>query len=674
MDQMLLVRIRDPKVKAKLARFLERERQQGKGKVSAPPWRGSCFGDYPAIMAAAVRRDPFVLLRHHKTWTFANVDHVAELLGVPRPVRARRLVLYVAKRELTNTGGSKMDSKQLRRQLDCATCKLTVQDRTEAYIDLLEDGTDLLLISEGFVSLRGPLTQEQEIFRAACCQGPRLCDMQPAALSALAGYDRLALSDQQERAVVQAFGPWPVSLVTGNPGCGKSACCDAIAFVAEQLGLRCHFVAFTWLAAQRINQVCQGANATSIHKYVYSLSREEEEEEDSAYAFFDRHTSTPASASSWGSLDLLVLDEASMAGSSILHKLVKAVPRKCRLLMVGDENQLTPIDAGQPFADLVRAAACALPNSSDGPRPPPWVELSKVFRTDKPRIMDFAAACRQGRRPEWLREGAAPTRDFAWYSSSNEQEILQTLTQLLLLHRALPDPDDCQVLVAGKAGPLGLWAINALAARLLRPQPSKASRPTRRYTRQQRVMISLPDAGVPQGMTGKVESADSSLVTVDFPGHGRQQVPADCLVPAFVAGDKVMFTGSNHPGGMRNGQRGVVTGVSKDGLVVTVNFFQEGMCAEPLDVQAQQHLQLAYAITVHKYQGSEAGHAIVLVMQSHAQSLKTRNLLYTAATRARNKLSLFADSATLDLCLNTPIRRSTCLGALLNGWSGQAVP
>jgi hypothetical protein len=148
MDQLLLVRIRDPKLKAKLAWFLERE-QQHKGKVSALSRRGGCFGvnpNPPAITAADVTQDPFVLLRHPKTWKFATVDLVAELLGVPRPVRARQLVLHVAKHELAETGGSKMDSKQLRSRLNCAhwttssSSKLTVQDRTEAYIDLLEDG------------------------------------------------------------------------------------------------------------------------------------------------------------------------------------------------------------------------------------------------------------------------------------------------------------------------------------------------------------------------------------------------------------------------------------------------------------------------------------------------------------------------------------------------------
>lgn len=620
------------------------------------------------LTADRIKHDPYVLL-DHAGWTFVMVDRLAEAFAISRQERAKRIVLQAVKSYLHDRGDSLMNSTDLKTSIRCvgwdrrngkSSISITSSERMDAYFDMLEEGETLLLVSNGSVVWSQCLLQERAIMRLATASASLPDLSQTLAADALdQSYERMQLSAEQRRAVLQAFSGHRLSLITGNPGCGKSACCDAIAHVAQQLQWRCHFVAFTWLAAQRISQVCQGVKATSIHKYVYTLKSRAADfvfEKQDDLLWFDKDDAnddnTTRLVDKWANLDLLVVDEASMASTSIVHMLLNVLPAQCRLLLVGDDAQLPPIGWGQPFVDLVAAhrAGCKLSLTC------PMTELTHVFRTDKAHIMEFAAACRSGSMPAWSKSSSS-FDDFEWHSESDPDMLLSKLTSIL----ANRGTRDFQMLVAGKQGRVGMWALNALAARVL---SRRCDETDCAFLLDQSVICLDQNGPVPEGTLGKVLACRKGMLRVQWRTGVVNEVPADAtyMAHAFVVGDKVMYTDRSHPE-VRNGERGFVVEVDKKNIRVQ---YDSGISLWHPPSE-QQYLQLAYAITVHKYQGNETSHAILIVHPSHGTPLLTRNLLYTGSTRGKDKLTLMCDTQTLGKCLSMLDRRKTCLGMLLAG-------
>lgn len=641
----LLGRIKEPALRARLTNTLTK---RGKNRLTA----------------LQVQADPYLLL-DAGGWSLALVDRVAAACGVAMSLRARRVVLQAVHALVQDSGNSVLQSAELKaailrlgRERHTGRPGIAVGgiDRHAAYLDLLEEGCELVLLGGGSVVWAKCLAQEQAIWSMASA-GACLPDKGAAAAAALAEqYQGLPLSDEQRRAVVQAFGGHRISLVSGAPGCGKSACCDAIAQVAKALGMHCHFVAFTWLAAQRISQSCKGVKATSIHRYAFALRARQRlgtpplvpPGEESLW--FDRHEEQGGDETAhWPCLDLLVLDEASMASVPIMYMLLGVLPISCRLLLVGDADQLNPIGFGQPFADLVAASRQGSPFLAA-----PMTELTRVFRTDKLHIADFALACRQGKRPAWMLQGPVAFEDFVWHAEIEVEAVLRHVARLL------QEPDDCQVLVAGKRGPVGTWALNALAVRLLRPDAAAEA-----FTADQTVLCVGDDGPVPMGTMGTVvKSCRGSLKVKWRSGAVTEAAHNECsfMAAGFAVGDKVIYTDNAHTE-VSNGERGHVVEVARTRVLVA--YGNGARLWHGLSEQA--HLQLAYALTVHKFQGNEVSHAVVVVHPSHGALLHTRNLLYTAATRGKEKVTLLCEPAALDACLAHAQQRSTCLAALLAG-------
>ncbi|WIA10862.1 hypothetical protein OEZ85_011028 [Tetradesmus obliquus] len=560
--------------------------------------------------AVDVLSDPYLLLGHK--WTLFDVDTIARALEVPPQVRWRHVLVHCAREEQSGSGDTIMPTRLLRDADNKEKYKgisqhISKDVQADVFGDMMRDGDGGVTRMPWGLSfaLEESLCNEQDVFTLASWP-PCLEDARDKAWDVLnTTYTRMRLSAEQKDAVIQAFGPHHMSLVTGNHGCGKSACCDAIAHVARTLGLGYHFMAYTWLAAYRIGEACKGVTATSIHNFVYTRMGQ---------------------AKRVGGIDLAVVDEASLVGTSVLAKLLRVLPRHCKLVLVGDDAQLPPIAYGQPFADLV--AACR----SNNPRnTAPLAQLTKVFRTDKPHIIGFSDACRAGQVPRWIKKagGCVSTSDFVWHGNLEEKAILQELTRLLLCQG-----EDIQILAAGKKGVVGVPALNALAATILRPATT-----SHQQFRHKDLVMHTAGAGkairdVPVGTRGTV------LYGEVVRWENGQRTPlragtAECMAHMFVAGDKVMFWATaKENNDVRNGHRGRVTRVCDDGSVI-VAYGAQGDVRHDRD--ELDHLQLAYAITVHKYQGNEAPHVFVVVHSSHGWPLHTRNMLYTAVTRGKSK-------------------------------------
>jgi exodeoxyribonuclease V alpha subunit len=638
-----------------------------------------------------VSANPYILYddKQQRGWSFLQVAQLATLLGVDVRLRATRLVMHVVRQLMHDSGDTVLASAAVKAQLrrfgyGKASKLLGVpdHDRLEAYCDALEQGETIEYVRDGEVVLAAARDVERRILHMATAGEPDdLLDMRKLAAAELqVSPDHALFSAQQVHAVTSAFGPARVCLIIGDPGCGKSACCDGIAHVAEQLGLNIHFVAFTWLAAQRVNEACRGkAAATSIHRYIFSqlfkaggaLQHDDDGDDDSL--FFDKYALRPKQATSdWEQLDLLVVDEASMASTSILGALLGVLPTRCRLVLIGDPGQLPPISYGQPFADLVAAWQCQAAAY-------PVSELTHVFRTDQPHITEFARACRQGARPGWMVGGAAGVSfaDFEWVNSNDAALILERV--MAIVQHSSRAGHDFQIIAAGWSGPVGILALNATIAAYLRAGREKTkTEGAWDIVVGQHVMYKGNDGAVPKGTRGMVVAALPALkirwlarrgtaaAAAAAAAQSDQVVDVDDLEPAFVEGDAVMYIGKALPAGICNGQRGQVLEVTAKGVLVE---YEIERCKKKVlhELAAQLQLQLAYAITVHKFQGNETSHAVVVVHASHGRPLMTRKLLYTAVTRGKERVTLLCDEDCLDTCLRTQGCRTTYLGQALAG-------
>lgn len=355
-----------------------------------------------------------------------------------------------------------------------------------------------------------------------------------------------------------------VCVITGGPGTGKTTITKTIVTILEDAGLNVQIAAPTGKASRRASEAT-GRPATTIHRLL----------EIGKNGKFKRNKDNPLDC------DVLVLDEMSMVDVSMTNNVVGALPKNCRLLMVGDVDQLLPVGAGKVLKDVIDSGRI------------PTVKLTEVFRQAKTsKIVQNAHLVNNGHAPE---SGWAEGSDFGFLDTYLDKEADKTDQALVDLVKNLwkrgYDPiKDVQVLCPMRKGALGTIALNEKLREVLNP------------------------------------TADAKL---DF---GKS---------AFWSGDKVMQTKNNYEKGVFNGDIGIISDINVKDRSVTVAYDDE----RPAIVYKYGELDeivLAYAITIHKSQGSEFPVVVMPLDTSHFVMLK-RNLVYTGITRAK-KLMLMIGS------------------------------
>ena len=362
-------------------------------------------------------------------------------------------------------------------------------------------------------------------------------------------------------------------LITGGPGTGKTTLLNGILDLYDQMGLRCLLAAPTGRAAKRLTEVT-GHDASTIHRLL-----EAGIDPNTGRMVFAKDESNPLKA------DAIIIDEMSMVDIHLLHSLLRAIPGNKRLILVGDPDQLPPVGPGFPFGDMLRSNLL------------PAVRLTEIFRqAQESLIVMNAHRVNHGELPD-LRSRKS---DFFFLPARNEQEVAQTIVDLC--SRRLPNnmgipSDQIQVLTPTRKGGVGTWSLN------------------------QRLQASL-NPPVP----GKKERAFG-----DF---------------AFREGDRVMQIRNNYDivwkktdgsavgTGMFNGDIGTIRSISMEMETVTVVFDDR---EADYDFTMLNELEPAYAMTVHKSQGSEY-RAVILSAWNGSPYLLSRSVLYTAITRARELL------------------------------------
>jgi exodeoxyribonuclease V alpha subunit len=383
----------------------------------------------------------------------------------------------------------------------------------------------------------------------------------------------LSLSSQQQR-ILEEMLRHRVAVISGGPGTGKTTMVRAIAEMFQQSGNRVCLAAPTGRSARRMTEIT-GFTAHTIHKLLeYNLEQQ----------CFGKDMDNPIEA------DTLIVDEASMIDTALMHHLMSAVPLSTRLILVGDADQLPSIGPGNLLTDLIVSDAV------------PVYFLKTVFRQDaESRIIAGAHQILNGEPPDMTVDGESIAADAEFVFIEQNDPVKVTRIIIDLCTRALPekfslDPlKTIQVITPVHKGPAGTIELNQSLQNALNPGPA----------------------------------------VVSNSAH------------AFKMGDKVMHLKNNYKKEVFNGEIGVISAWDNDARTLIVAYEDRPVEYGPDEMD---ELTLGYAISVHKSQGSEYPVVIMPLITRHYVMLQ-RNLLYTAVTRAQHLVILIGTQKALGLAL-----------------------
>ena len=418
-------------------------------------------------------------------------------------------------------------------------------------------------------------------------------------ISSIEKHTDVVLDELQREALCEAARNG-LLIITGGPGTGKTTTINSIIRLYEMEGLDFMLAAPTGRAAKRMSETT-GYEARTIHRMLELNGGVE------GSAGFERNESNPLET------DAIIIDEMSMVDITLMNSLLKAIAPATRLVLVGDINQLPSVGPGSVLKDMIDAGVYQV------------VRLTKIFR--QASQSDIIVNAHRINRGESVRLDNQ-SRDFFFLKRYDADKIINVVLQLVI--QKMPKYVDAQmyeiqVLTPMRKGLLGVDRLNTVLQQYLNPPAQN-----------------------------KAEKIRGEVI--------------------FREGDKVMQVKNNyqiewevknrygiaveHGMGIFNGDMGVIRSIRELTEIVTIEF-DEGRVVE-YPFKMLEELELAYAITIHKSQGSEYP-AVVIPLLSGPKMLMNRNLLYTAVTRAKKCVTLVGDEHTFtDMVDNISEQRRYC--------------
>ena len=399
------------------------------------------------------------------------------------------------------------------------------------------------------------------------------------------------LDEMQKKAVTEA-ACHGLFILTGGPGTGKTTTINAIIRYFEGQGAEIRLAAPTGRAAKRMTEAT-GYEAQTIHRLLELSGMPEDNDQNAQAVHFERNAENPLDA------DVIIIDEMSMVDIQLMHSLLQAVIAGTRLILVGDENQLPSVGPGNVLHDIIQSQAF------------PVIELTKIFR--QASESDIVVNAHKINRGEQILLNNK-SRDFFFLKRYDADIIIRVV--IALIQEKLPryveaKPFDIQVLTPMRKGLLGVERLNQILQRYLNP----------------------PDAAKKEreSMHGLLREGDKVMqirnnYQMEWEIRGRYGIPIEKGIGIF------------------NGDTGILRTINEFAETAEVEF-EDGRWAEYSFKQLEE-LELAYAITIHKSQGSEYP-AVVIPILSGPKMLLNRNLLYTAVTRARKCVTVVGSEETL---------------------------
>ena len=399
--------------------------------------------------------------------------------------------------------------------------------------------------------------------------------------------------DEQQRVAVRETMSTGLLIVTGGPGTGKTTTINMIINCLQEEGLSILLAAPTGRAAKRMSEAT-GLEAQTIHRLLeYNGSIMENEEKEDKGELFGRNEWNPLET------DVLIIDEMSMVDIFLFHNLLKAVAVGTRLILVGDVNQLPSVGPGNVLRDIIDSHCFHT------------VKLCRIFRqAAESDIIVNAHRINAGEEIALDNQ----SKDFFCLKREDAHGVLEVM--LWLVRNKMPKYTDCtpfdvQVLTPMKKGELGVYRCNEVLQKYLNPESSSKNQ--------------MEAHGV-----------------ILREGDKVMQMKNNYQIKWKVLGYNQMLIEEGT--GVFNGDCGIITEIDNFNKEVTVRFEDEKYVTYPqgnLD-----ELELAYAITIHKSQGSEYP-AVVLPLLTGPRPLMNRNILYTAVTRAKKCVTIVGKQDTV---------------------------
>lgn len=562
------------------------------------------LGEYDISNAAAIRifkalgpmavrlikENPYILCDGDFGISFESADKIAvrENLGGDAEIRVNAGILYILRRNEGN--GHTCLPRDVLADTAARFLGVEVQSVEESMERLIFDRS---LVSESFEGREFIFRQSMHLTELYISSRLKLLKGFPAeslrgidnAIGICEKADGIVYDDLQKCAIKMALSEGFLVL-TGGPGTGKTTTLNAIIKILQRNGQRVFLAAPTGRAAQRMTELT-GNEAKTLHRLLeVAWDREDK-------PVFGKNEKNLLKC------EALIIDEMSMVDVNIFESVLRALPVGCRLILVGDSDQLPSVGAGNVLGDLVESGVL------------PVVSLNKIFRQAQQSLIVTNAHRIVGGSMPILNSA---DKDFFFMPRANKNDVTNTILELCTTR--LPKAygyspiNSIQVICPSKKGELGTAELNLKLQEALNP---------------------------------KANCKDEATV------GGK----------TFRVGDKVMQTKNNYDirwerddgetgEGVFNGDIGVILSIDRKNKLFRIRFFDK---IAALSYENASELEFAYAVTVHKSQGNEFDCVIIPVFPGPSR-LYYRNLLYTAVTRAKERLILVGNPYTVEMMVN----------------------
>lgn len=569
---------------------------------------------YGANTINVVKANPYRLVEDIDGIGFMSADRIAKSIGIPQEseFRVRAGLLYTMLSSTEKTGNTFLPKKMLESQ-SLALLELSEETYANLFDQALDglvldktmmrmwkDNVEIVLLSK-YYFYENSIAQKLAVL--SCTQNIEKQNIDDE-IAHFEQLNKIEFHQEQKNAINTALNNG-VCVITGGPGTGKTTIVKCIIELLKQQNQKFILMAPTGRASKRLSD-STGEEAKTIHRAL-----EVAQGGNSLGNRFVYNENNPLKT------DAVIVDEMSMVDAPLMSSLCKALPRQCKLILVGDKDQLPSVGAGNVLDDIIKSQII------------PVCTLTKIFRqSNDSLIITNAHLINNGKMPIIDNH----SKDFFFEEKSELEQIKNSIVDLVT--KRLPnftkqESNQIQVLAPLKAGVCGISNLNRILQEVINPPSIR-----------------------------KMELVVGETI--------------------FREGDKVMQTANNYNlvwskmvgfveeqgEGVFNGDIGYIAKIDYQSGETTVEFEDGRLCTYPRTEISQ--LSLAYAITIHKSQGSEFDTVVIPVIAG-APMILTRNLIYTAVTRAKKMVVLVGEKKNLKRMVsnNYTVARFTLLKSLL---------
>ncbi len=553
------------------------------------------YKEYGEQIYNIIQNNPYKLADDMEGIGFKIADEIARNAGMElnSPFRIKSGILYALTQAMS--GGHTYVPMELLKEQAERLLEVSIDEAEDVFTDLMID-RKIMVRPVGDINavyLFSVYHTELSIARRLLeLQGSRFLNERDFEkdLFVIEQEEHITLEEMQ-RAAVRAAAENGLVIITGGPGTGKTTTINTIIKYFERKGKEIMLAAPTGRAAKRMTEAT-GCEAQTIHRMLELSGVPSDESANAGNASFERNEDNPLEA------DVVIIDEMSMVDIFLMNGLLKAIAEGTTLILVGDANQLPSVGPGNVLKDIIASGRFKT------------VRLAKIFRQQE--AGDIVVNAHKINQGELFQIGPS-SKDFPFIKRPDANAIINAV--VTLVSKKLPaythsSPNDIQVLTPTRKGNLGVERLNAILQQYLNP-PSDTK-------------VEKEIAGVVFREGDKVMQIKNNY-KLSWEVRGRHGIPVDTGMGVF------------------NGDMGVVNNINLYLSELTVRFDEDRFVT--YSFKEADELEHAYAVTVHKSQGSEYP-AVVLPLLDGPRLLMNRNILYTAVTRARKCICIVGSEQT----------------------------